>query len=366
MTRLFLAVLAMATLAACDRTALPPETASRSVGYTTRSWADESRSDWSGAGPRPLAVEIWYPTDEREEKERFLGPPTAPLFSAGRAAIDAEPATEGRYPLVLLSHGTGGSAGMLAWLGEALARRGYVAVAINHHGNTSAESIKTPQGFMLPWERAIDLSRVLDELLEDPTFAPSIDPERVGVAGFSLGGYTAIAVAGGQTSLEQWQRFCATTLRDATCDPQPEYPDAFADFEKVRQQPAVQGSLARHGASYLDSRIKAVYAIAPVGSWLTDESLARITVPVRIVVGDADRTAPEPANAGRVAGLIPRTELLVLPNVGHYTFLADCLPAGMTAFPDLCAEMSGVDRAAVHAQVARDATGFFDRAFGPR
>ena len=44
-----------------------------------------------------------------------------------------------KRPLVLLSHGTGGSAVMLAWLGETLARAGYVVAAINHHGNTATE-----------------------------------------------------------------------------------------------------------------------------------------------------------------------------------------------------------------------------------
>ena len=53
------------------------------------------------------------------------------------------------------------------------------------------------QGFTLGWERAVDLSKVLDGMLADPEFGPRIDPHRVGAAGFSYGGYTVLELAGG-------------------------------------------------------------------------------------------------------------------------------------------------------------------------
>jgi hypothetical protein len=37
------------------------------------------------------------------------------------------------FPLVMLSHGTGGGAATLAWLAETLASNGYIVVAVNHH-----------------------------------------------------------------------------------------------------------------------------------------------------------------------------------------------------------------------------------------
>jgi len=48
------------------------------------------------------------------------------------------------------------------------------------------------------WERARDLSAVIDGMLSDPTFMPRIDRQRIGAAGFSLGGYTMIAIAQGR------------------------------------------------------------------------------------------------------------------------------------------------------------------------
>ena len=99
----------------------------------------------------------------------MLGPPGNPLFDGGRAAVDAALATTPtRFPPVVLSHGTGGTGGNLAWLGTALARAGYVAAAVNHPGNKRIDGY-TVAGFTLWWERARDLSAVIDGVLADPT-----------------------------------------------------------------------------------------------------------------------------------------------------------------------------------------------------
>jgi predicted dienelactone hydrolase len=194
-------------------------------------------------------VVVWYAAESgRPEVDWFIGPPANPLFRLGHSAEGAPVARlTSKRPLVVLSHGTGGSAPMLAWLGEALARAGYIVAAINHHGNTSAEESPTPEGFMLWWERATDLTRVLDRLLSDSQFGRLVDARRVGAAGFSLGGYSVAAVAGARTSLAQWETFCRSVRRDATCNPQPEFPEAMAAFDTIRDRSDVQESLGRHG-----------------------------------------------------------------------------------------------------------------------
>jgi len=255
---------------------------------------------------------------------------------------------------------------MLAWLAEELARAGYIVAAVNHHGNTSSESSPTAEGFMLWWERATDLSRVVDKLLDDSQFGRLIDPTRIGAAGFSVGGYTVLAVAGARTSLAQWQKFCKSPMRDSTCEAQPEFPDVFTAFERVRQDPPVRASLNRHADSFRDPRIRAVFAIAPVGSWLTPDSLGAIEVPVRIVVGAGDRTAPAATNGQRVAELVPGARLSILNGVGHYTFLAECTAAGSRQRQDLCREESGVERQAAHRTVAAEAVEFFNQILGTR
>jgi predicted dienelactone hydrolase len=250
---------------------------------------------------------------------------------------------------------------MLAWLGEPLAAAGYVVAAANHHGNTAGEPEPNAAGFLLWWERATDLSRLIDNLLRDAEFGALIDPTRIGAAGFSLGGYTVLVSAGALTSLSLWEDFCRSPRRDNTCVAQPEFPEMLDEFAKIRNSSVVAASLARHSGSFKDFRIRAVVAISPVGSMLTEDSLRRLAVPVRLFVGAADVTTPAATNAERLTGLIPKAELTVLPGVAHYTFLAECAPAGRKAQPLLCTDSTGLDRAAVHRTVSADALAFFQK-----
>jgi predicted dienelactone hydrolase len=112
----------------------------------------------------------------------------------------------------------------MMWLGTYLASRGYLVAAINHHGNTAAEQERAAQGFMLYWERAKDLTAVLDKLLADPVFGTHIDRDRIGAAGFSLGGSTVISIAGGVFSPQEFATFCRSPQRDFTCEAQTRVP----------------------------------------------------------------------------------------------------------------------------------------------
>lgn len=87
-----------------------------------------------------------------------LCPPSQDL-SQFSAAPDARPAI-GKFPLIALSHGTGGSALSLAWLGTALASHGYIVAGVNHPGNNALDAY-TSSGFSLWSERARDLSEVI-------------------------------------------------------------------------------------------------------------------------------------------------------------------------------------------------------------
>jgi predicted dienelactone hydrolase len=337
-----------------------------SVGMVTRNYVDEKRKNWQETGPRPLRTAVWYPAEAGtgETETIFGGPPEKQLFApvsvAGGARLS--PASP-KYPLVLLSHGTGGSAIMMMWLGRYLAERGYIVAAVNHHGNTAAEQQRTAQGFLLVWERAKDLTAALDKLLADPMFGPRIDQDRIGAAGFSLGGYTVISVAGGRFIPQEFAWFCRSPRRDFTCEPQPEFPDARKLFEELKKtDPVVQESLRHASDSYRDERIKRVFAIAPaLGSGFTKASLSRIRIPVSIVVGEADAVTPPATNAKRYATLIRGAKLTVLPGkVGHLTFLAECGPYGLKTLP-ICRDADGVDRAAVHQRVSKMALEFFEK-----
>jgi predicted dienelactone hydrolase len=340
-----------------------PAFAQTSVGMITRDYADDKRQNWQATGPRPLRTAVWYPTTAAESETIFGGPPDREVFAAVTVAPGAEIAnTKQKYPLVLLSHGTGGSAVQMMWLGRYLAARGYITAAVNHHGNTAAETKPFAQGFMLYWERARDLSAVLDKLLADPLFGPRIDREHIGAAGFSLGGYTVIAIAGGQFSSRQFASFCRSRQRDFTCEPQPEFPDARKLFAELKEtDPVVKESLHHAGDSYRDPRIKRVFAIAPaLGGGFTKAGLSRIKIPVFIIVGQADKVTPVFTNAQRYAQFIRTEKMIVLTGaVGHYTFLAECSAHGKSIL-DICRDAPSVDRVKVHERVAPEALRFFD------
>jgi predicted dienelactone hydrolase len=335
------------------------------VGESTRQFVPAEPYEWRGEAKHALAAVIWYPADPgAEEKPRLLGPPGTAQLESGRAAVDAPfAATSGKFPLIVLSHGTGGTMRDLSWLGAALARAGYIAAAVNHPGNNAVDGYTTA-GFTLWWERARDLSTVIDGMLADPTFGTRIDTGRIGAAGFSLGGYTVIAIAGGITSLAHFRKFCASPSADASCQAPPALGDLRAKAEALAAgDEAYRAALATDTRSYRDRRVRAVFAMAPaLGPAFLPESLARISIPVAIAAGAADAIAPVESGARFFAARIPDAEPTIFPGgVGHYVFLPDCTEAGRTARPAICNDAPGVDRDAVHSATAELAEAFFAR-----
>ena len=238
------------------------------VGVANRTFVPDEPYSWRGAKTHALTAVIWYPAAPSSvEQPQWIGPPDRPLLSATRAAPDAALASgSSRFPLVALSHGTGGSARGMAWLGTALASLGYIAVAVNHPGNNAAEGYTT-QGFAIWWERARDLSTAIDKMLADSTFGPRIDPKRIGAAGFSLGGYTMIELAGGRTDVDAFWAFCKSPRADGICRSPPEFPDLVEQWEQLAKTDAEYQSALKHASnSYRDPRVRAVFAMAPAGA----------------------------------------------------------------------------------------------------
>jgi predicted dienelactone hydrolase len=334
------------------------------VGVVTREFAPKAQRNWRGDERKTLRCTIWYPAiDTAIETKQQIGPPGAPLFEAGSATPHAPFAPAlGKWPLVLLSHGTGGSAQQMAWLGTALARAGFIAVAVDHPGNNSAtDAPLTPEGMALWWERATDLSNVLDGMLADPEFGPKIDPRLIAAAGFSLGGYTVLELAGARTDISAFFDLCRKNDDNSECRlPEIRGMGSFDEIlQKVRKTSGE--SLARSGESFRDPRIQAVFAIAPaLGFTQTPESLHQIRIPVELVAGADDRIAPAEDNASYVRANIRGARETVLPRVTHYTFLDTCTAQGAAQLPLYCADSA--QRDAVHAQVAGMAVGFFYRA----
>ncbi len=121
-----------------------------------------------------------------------------------------------KLPLVVISHGHGGS-----FLGhhdtaEALADAGFVVVAINHPGDTTRDMSRAddPSVFV---ERPADIKRTIDFVLGSWSGSAKIDPERVGFFGFSRGGYTGLVAIGANLSLGKVLTLCEGAA-SPTCD----------------------------------------------------------------------------------------------------------------------------------------------------
>lgn len=340
------------------------------IGVASRTVLPPEPYDWRGAPARSLREIVWYPAESGavEEPQRF-GPPGQAVFEAAPAASNAKmAASPAKFPLVMLSHGTGGSAQSMAWFATALASRGYIVAGLNHPGNTALGPY-TVQGFTLWWLRAKDISTALDGLLRDAEFGPRIDPQRIGAAGFSLGGYTVIELAGGVTSRRQFIDICRTAADQTSCKAPPEFPDLVAKAEALAAaDPSFAAALRGDGASFRDARIRAAFAMAPaVGPAVTAASLNVIAIPVAIVAGEQDSVVPIDANAKYYAAKIPHAELTIFPGgVDHYTFVDVCTPAGRSTIPPLCVDRPGVDREAVHNATIELAAKFLGDHLEPR
>ncbi|TCV95868.1 putative dienelactone hydrolase [Luteibacter rhizovicinus] len=307
------------------------------VGEIHRTTTTPTAALRSAGHDATLRVTIWYPAATGAiEKPLEIGPPGNPLFVSGSAAADAAFA-EGAHPVILLSHGFGGSARMMGWLGTELSRHGYVVVAVDHPGNNALGPM-TAAGALLWWERAEDLKAALRVAESDPLAGPHIDRKRLGVAGFSAGGFTSLVAAGARVDVDRLVRFCNTHPTDGVCMPQKEAPELTSEaVKKASHEPAIAAQLRHAADDHSIPGIRAAFTIAPaIVQALDPASLRAIDIPVRIVLGNADVTAPPSTNGDVAATLLPHATLTALPDVTHYDFLGTCTQDGRKLVP-LCA-----------------------------
>lgn len=305
----------------------------------------ESRVFTDAARRRELATTMWYPAAEGsvEQDVEWDG-----IFIGRGAWHAAARATPKRFPLVLLSHGSGADASNLTWLAETLASRGYLAVAMDHPGDRFGDT--SVEGRFAAWRRARDVTFVLDRLLEDPTFGPRVDRERIAAAGHSSGAYTALALAGLRLEPSAYLKYCSQRQPGPDCK-------LFVDLKPERI-----ADLNEAGKSRRDRRIRAVLALAPVlGPAAIRASLRSITVPVTIVASPTDEYVPYEMNAVRFQRGIRRARLVSIPEAGHFVFMPACTLPGKIVAARVCVDRTPeVDRDAVHAEVAATALRFFD------
>lgn len=305
-----------------------------------------------------LRITVWYPARADAPTRSIDFPPDQPLFQVGRVAPDAPFADAARRPLILLSHGFGGSARMMGWLGLALAERDYVVVAVDHPGNNGVDP-PTVAGSLLWWDRADDLKVALATVLADPELSAHVDPRRIGVAGFSIGGLTALVAGGARIDPARMVRFCHDHPDDGTCKPQLEFALSNEAAVAALGSAELAAERAKAGDDHAIENVQAVFAMAPVIQPLVPASLRTLSEPVAIMVGDADATVPAATHAEIAASMIPGARLTLLPGVTHYDFLADCTAVALDKLP-VCHDAAR--QAQAHRAAIQAAFDLFDRA----
>ena len=252
------------------------------TGVRTVSFTDPGQADvLAGLGQavlprydRPLQAEIWYPALPGREEERAvytdhmgrvdLGS-LRPFSIQGRAFRDAAPdEAAGPCPVVVISHGYPGSRYLLANLAENLSTKGYVVISIGHTDNTYEDFPKAGSLESALIHRSLDQRFVISQIpaMNEAGFLRGmIQPEKIALIGFSMGGYGALRTVGGR-------------LNEKTLAQMGPYAAEAAEAADFRGMKAVQ----------------AAAFFAPATFFLAPERTEDIDIPTMWFCGTADHT----------------------------------------------------------------------------
>ncbi len=233
------------------------------------------------------------------------------------------PQTANRTPLptppslIVISHGLGSNRQTFAYLAKQLASYGFAVVIPEHPGSNTEhlEALLTGRTSQVtePIEfinRPRDIKFLLDELERlshhDPRYQGWLNVQQVGVLGQSMGGYTALVLAGARINLPQLNEDCADPNRLN-----------LSLLLQCRVRELTQAPPALH-----DSRVKAVLSINSLGSSLLGQNgYNQLNLPVMLVASGADTVAPALTEQIRPFTWLstPNRYLLLLQNGTHFS-----------------------------------------------
>lgn len=298
-----------------------------------------------------IKFHLWYPA-EAGGKQRIIG--GNGVFYGTPAGKNA-PRKDGQFPLVLISHGSGGNAGQFGWIAAALAKAGYVVALPNHPGTTTGNA--SGEAAMRLWERPQDLSALIDAFEAEPETYGFIDLDRIATLGFSAGGYTAMALTGARLDPARLNSFCdqPTGLSDCAF-----FEIQGIDLHSVDFAPAAQ--------DLRDTRVKTGVIIDPgVVQAMTEDSLGSINVPLQIINLGAPGSVPIGVDAADAAKRVPNVDYSHVDGAWHFSFLAECKAKGARILENegeldrLCDEVSDRTRTDIHTELKKRITDYLNR-----
>ena len=273
----------------------------------------------------PLA--LLYPARGEERNQQF-GP------YALEVAMDAPP-VGGPYTLVVISHGNSGTPWAYRELARHLVLQGFVVALPAHTGNTRLDNALAGTAANLA-NRPRHITLVIDAALADAVLKPHISTKGVAVIGHSIGGYTALAAAGGKPWSGPYDR-------------------------KSSHQPPAPVPVTP------DLRIHALVLLNPATFWFIAGSLRPVNVPILLRTGAKDEVTPIEHAHKLMEGVADPTliEHKDIPGAGHFAFMSK-FPPEMTR-PNFAPSQDppGFDRTAIQPAFFADVTEFLRRTLKP-
>lgn len=261
------------------------------------------------------------------------------------AAVRDCPIAGQNLPLVVVSHGYGGTYLSHQDTAQTLADAGFVVVAVNHPGDMATNEAKAGD-FSALISRPSDIKRLIDFMLGPSPDSARIDARRIGFFGFSRGGYTGLVLGGATPDFRELRRPCQDPT-GATC-------------ERVDSEGLLTEKLPH------DPRIRAIVAADPLSTvFPTKDSVKAVAVPVQLWASQHGGDGVSPESVPVVARNLPvKPDLHVVPDAGHFAFLTPCPAELAKSLPELCTDGPGFDRVAFHKELNQTVLAFFRKHLG--
>jgi predicted dienelactone hydrolase len=301
------------------------------IGIVSESYLDTVRD-------RKIDTNIFYPTKSDQKQQTFAE--NAAFY--GIKAVKNAIIKGDKLPVYFLVHGTSGNWKNQSWLAKELANKGALVIAANHPGYTSGEA--SPINVLRMWEQPRDVSFLIDQVLSGK-YASVIDSSNITVIGYSLGGYTAMALAGVRFDILGFEKFCISS-QDKSCR---YFSDAFTQLTKEDRSMIT--------ASYKDSRVTHSIAITPgYIPAIQANSLAELNTKTLIIGAELDKNVPPntqllPYLQGHMGNIVYRE----ISQASHFSFLQNCKPKAASILEEdafVCKELGNKKRKTIHKELS--------------
>ena len=246
-------------------------------------------------------------------------------------------------PLIVISHGKGGSLIGHHDTASALADAGFVVVALNHPGDSYGDESAT-QKLTIFESRPRDMSRLISFMTEHWAHRKHLNAKSIGVFGFSRGGFTALALIGAVPSTSaSAERFCNRWWSFVF----PLCRHLKADGARIRPQP--------------DPRIRAAVVVDPLNLF-DAPGLRAVRAPVQLWASELGGDGVELSHIEAIKTGLPQTpEYHVARGAGHFAYLAPCPAELAKSAEEICSDPKGFDRVAWHQKMNAAVVSFFQR-----